>query len=357
MPIPTPALPFFDSVAEQIVCGKCLAGGCTVKLDGNYPKANLIIALWNGISRSLSWMAGSFIFCEAAAFRESGGFSKELFAGEEIDLSIRLKRLARKHRKRIVILRQHPLVTSARKLHLYTFREHFGFLIKASFFRNRTLSNRDACFTWYNGGQSVRDHQRLLAVLLFLQSRSHFVTIGSSIRLAFSRVCQMRCVALTKSSGFAYMIFVHKGLRVAVVERKPGRLDLHHDPMARQERMTDVRQSERIRQNLVRFDGLRVCRILAITAPQNVRREHLLVATELGMIRNFVGPDVYQFYDPVRITSGGGRRQRANGRRRLAALFQTVRFHKPARPDGKRRGADHPRAIRPRSNPVRIVPA
>jgi glycosyltransferase involved in cell wall biosynthesis len=146
---PSPAL--FDSVADQIVSGKCLAGGCTVRLDGNYPKANVIIALWNGISRSLSWMAGSFIFCEAAAFRESGGFSKELFAGEEIDLSIRLKRLARKHRKRIVILRQHPLVTSARKLHLYTFREHFRFLIKASFFRNRTLSNRDACFTWYDG--------------------------------------------------------------------------------------------------------------------------------------------------------------------------------------------------------------
>jgi glycosyltransferase involved in cell wall biosynthesis len=146
---PSPAL--LNSVAEQIVCGKSLAGGCTVKLDGNYPKANLIIALWNGISRSLSWMAGSFIFCEAAAFRECGGFSKELFAGEEIDLSIRLKRIARKRRKRIVILRQHPLVTSARKLHLYTFREHFGFLIKASLFRNRTLSNRDACFTWYDG--------------------------------------------------------------------------------------------------------------------------------------------------------------------------------------------------------------
>jgi glycosyltransferase involved in cell wall biosynthesis len=146
---PSPAL--FDDVAHQIATDKCLAGGCTVILDGHYPKAAAIITLWNTISRCLSWMAGSFIFCEAAAFRESGGFSKELFAGEEIDLSIRLKRLARKHRKRIVILRQHPLITSARKLHLYTFREHLGFLIKASFFRNKTLSSRQACFTWYDG--------------------------------------------------------------------------------------------------------------------------------------------------------------------------------------------------------------
>jgi glycosyltransferase involved in cell wall biosynthesis len=146
-----PSPPLFEDVADQIASGNCMAGGCTVRLDGHYPKANLLIGFWNGISRSLSFMAGSFIFCEASAFREVGGFSKELFAGEEIDLSIRLKRLARKHRKRIVILRQHPLITSARKLHLYTFREHLGFLIKASFFRNRTLSNRDDCFTWYDG--------------------------------------------------------------------------------------------------------------------------------------------------------------------------------------------------------------
>lgn len=146
---PSPAL--FQSVADQIASGKCLAGGCTVKLDGHYPKANFMVGLWNRISLSLSWMAGSFIFCEAMVFRESGGFSKELFAGEEIDLSIRLKRLARKYRKRIVILRGHPLLTSARKIHLYTFREHLGFLIRASFFRNRTLTNRKACFTWYDG--------------------------------------------------------------------------------------------------------------------------------------------------------------------------------------------------------------
>jgi glycosyltransferase involved in cell wall biosynthesis len=146
---PSPDL--FEDVAEQIASGKCMAGGCTVKFDGHYPKASFLIASWNGISRCLCFMAGSFIFCEAVAFREIGGFSKELFAGEEIDLSIRLKRLARKDRKRIVILHKHPLITSARKIHLYTFREHFGFLIKASFFRNRTLGNRDACFTWYDG--------------------------------------------------------------------------------------------------------------------------------------------------------------------------------------------------------------
>jgi glycosyltransferase involved in cell wall biosynthesis len=146
-----PSDALFEAVAEQIATGNCVAGGCTVKLDGHYPKVNFVIGLWNSISRSLSWMAGAFIFCEAGAFREIGGFNIELFAGEEIDLSIRLKKLARTRRKRVVIIKRHSLITSARKVHLYSFREHVRFLIKASLFRSKTLSSREACFTWYDG--------------------------------------------------------------------------------------------------------------------------------------------------------------------------------------------------------------
>ena len=57
----------------------------------------------------------SFIFCEAAAFRELGGFSQELYAVEEIDLFARLKRRARRDGREIVILHRHPLRTSDRK--------------------------------------------------------------------------------------------------------------------------------------------------------------------------------------------------------------------------------------------------
>jgi hypothetical protein len=96
-------------------------------------------------------LAGSFIFCEARAFREVGGFSNELFAGEEIDLSQRLTRLARAKKKRIVILHRHPLLTSARKMHLYTPREHFRFLVRAVLSTKRILRSREECHTWYDG--------------------------------------------------------------------------------------------------------------------------------------------------------------------------------------------------------------
>jgi glycosyltransferase involved in cell wall biosynthesis len=69
-----PSFDLLDEVAEQIEAGRCLAGGCTLKLEGHHPKANFIAGLWNGISRVGKLVAGSFIFCEAAAFREAGGF-------------------------------------------------------------------------------------------------------------------------------------------------------------------------------------------------------------------------------------------------------------------------------------------
>ena len=146
---PSPEL--FGEVALQIQAGKCLAGGCTIKLHGSYPIASLITGIWNWISRTNKFMAGSFIFCDAAAFRKVGGFSHELFASEEIDLSQRLKQLARETGRHIVILHRHPIVTSARKMHLYTAREHIRFLIKTVFNWRGTLTNREACNQWYDG--------------------------------------------------------------------------------------------------------------------------------------------------------------------------------------------------------------
>lgn len=146
-----PTAELFDDVAFQIQSGQCLAGGCTIRLEDGYPSGKVITQLWNSVSRALRWAAGSFIFCEAAGFRKVGGFNIELFASEEIDLSKRLKKLARAERKQVVILHRHPIVTSARKLRLYTAREHFAFLVKTILCGGRTLNSREACHTWYDG--------------------------------------------------------------------------------------------------------------------------------------------------------------------------------------------------------------
>jgi len=49
-----------------------------------------------------------------------------------------------------VILHRHPLVTSARKMRLYTFKDHAGLLVRVACNR-RSLMRREACTLWYDG--------------------------------------------------------------------------------------------------------------------------------------------------------------------------------------------------------------
>jgi len=141
----------FADVAQAIQSGRCLAGGSTVRLDSDHAGARFAAWLWNWISRLGRYLAGSFIFCEAAAFRKLNGFNLELYASEEIELSRRLKKLARQQHKRIVILHRHPLLTSARKVRLYTMREHLSFFGKTILRLGGTLKDRTSCHTWYDG--------------------------------------------------------------------------------------------------------------------------------------------------------------------------------------------------------------
>ena len=145
-----PSAELFADVAERIEGGRCLAGGSTVRLDTSQRLARSAAALWNGLSRLGGWLAGAFIFVEAAAFKSVGGFSHELFAAEELDLTKRLKIFAKQRGKKVVILHRHPLKTSARKMHLYTVGDHLKLLWRVTFNR-RLLADRDACTLWYDG--------------------------------------------------------------------------------------------------------------------------------------------------------------------------------------------------------------
>jgi len=146
-----PSRELFADMARVIAGGRCLGGGSTVRLDAPDLLSRLVVSGWNTISRATRWAAGSFIFCEASAFREVGGFSLELFAAEEIDLSRRLKRLGRRRGRTVVILHDHPLRTSARKKDLYTAREHLAFMVKTIVRGGRTLRSAAQCYQWYDG--------------------------------------------------------------------------------------------------------------------------------------------------------------------------------------------------------------
>ncbi len=145
-----PSAELFAEVAEQINSGRCLAGGVTVRMDETHLAAGFASWLWNCASRIGRLLAGSFFFCETGAFRKIGGFSNELFAAEELELSRRLRKLARETNRKIVILHHHPLKTSARKMRLYTMGDHFKLLVHVLLNR-RALTRRESCTLWYDG--------------------------------------------------------------------------------------------------------------------------------------------------------------------------------------------------------------
>jgi GT2 family glycosyltransferase len=120
-------------------------------MDEATPIPRVLSRVWNVISRVQSWMAGSFIFCEAEAFRELGGFSEDLFASEEIEFSKRLNRLATREGRPVAILHRHPLVTSGRRSHLSSPMEYLRLLIQTIRHRGANLRSQEACGLWYNG--------------------------------------------------------------------------------------------------------------------------------------------------------------------------------------------------------------
>ena len=131
--------------------GPVIGGGSTIGLDGLPGWARHLEWLWTTVSLATRWAAGSFLFCRADAFREVGGFNVELFAAEEIDLSRRLKKWARRHNGKFVILRGQPHVSSARKFHLYSARELLRYSLDVVFRYRKLIRSRDRLAFFYDG--------------------------------------------------------------------------------------------------------------------------------------------------------------------------------------------------------------
>ena len=142
----------FAEASGLIARGDVLAAGSTVRMDGELGRVGTgLLAVWNWLSRTLRWLAGSFVLVEASAFREVGGFNTAFYAGEEIDLSRRLKRLARRRGRRIAIISNQALRSSPRRMLLYSRGELLRFFVRAALRPWRTTGSRAGCAMWYDG--------------------------------------------------------------------------------------------------------------------------------------------------------------------------------------------------------------
>jgi glycosyltransferase involved in cell wall biosynthesis len=99
--------------------------------------------LWNTISKICKAPAGSFLFTRKDIFDVVGGFNEELYASEELDLGLKLK----KHGKLKIL--KHPIKTSPRKIHQFTRWEFFKLFFKVIVTRKGILKQRKDLDIWY----------------------------------------------------------------------------------------------------------------------------------------------------------------------------------------------------------------
>jgi len=148
--IPSQAL--LNDLRETLKGDQVVGGGVTLCLDRALPAFWMMwVHAWNGISRCFRLAAGSFVYCRAEAFRETGGFPQDCYTGEEIWFSRKLKAWGRKHRMPFKVLHRHPLMTSARKVSLYSRGELLKTLICSMFLYPFVRHRRQAWFMWYDG--------------------------------------------------------------------------------------------------------------------------------------------------------------------------------------------------------------
>jgi glycosyltransferase involved in cell wall biosynthesis len=146
-----PSAGLFAEMAGEIQSGKCIAGGSTFRWDKKYFIHELFMPAINIGWRWRRMLCGVFIFIETAVFRKLSGFSLEAFAGEELELSQRLKRLAKESGKLFVILHRHPVVTSARRMGDYSALTPIKVLYCIIFHPHRYTTTREAAQRWYDG--------------------------------------------------------------------------------------------------------------------------------------------------------------------------------------------------------------
>ena len=89
------------------------------------------VAAWNSLSRAHALGGGLVHLLRGGGVPRARRLQPgALRRARRSTSSRRLKRLARRERRAIVILHRHPLRTSDRKARLYTKREHFAFMLK-----------------------------------------------------------------------------------------------------------------------------------------------------------------------------------------------------------------------------------
>lgn len=124
--------------------GGAIGGGARFGFDGALPLyVRAMMPLIDLVTYAFQLSGGCCIFCTREGFESVQGFNTNLYAGEELDLAHRLKRMGR---FRVIRAR---VLTSGRKLRDYSGRELLSILWGLARKGKRALSDREGLELWY----------------------------------------------------------------------------------------------------------------------------------------------------------------------------------------------------------------
>ncbi len=134
-----------DGVIQALGSGAA-GGGARVSISGKVPVwADIFTTIFSTLYFGLNFGAGAFLFTTRQNFSAAGGFDEALFVGEEVYFSLALRKIGR-----FKILKE-PVVTSGRKLRMYSAREIFANMFSVLIGGKRVARSRDKLDIWYNG--------------------------------------------------------------------------------------------------------------------------------------------------------------------------------------------------------------
>lgn len=121
-------------------------GSARIALDAEVPFwARVFLRIFTTLYFGANLGVGAFMFMRRESFEKAGGFDEQYFAGEEMYLTLALKKLGR-----FRILAE-PITTSARKVRMHSGRHVFRQWVGMMLGGRRVLRTRGKLSLWYDG--------------------------------------------------------------------------------------------------------------------------------------------------------------------------------------------------------------
>ena len=110
---PTPCL--MNQLYSKIQDGRCIGYGSTIEVENGTAFNRMRLERLNPVFRLLNLCGGAFLVCQKETWQDIGGFDESLYAYEDVDFVIKLKKYGRVMGREFELLSNHPVVTSGRK--------------------------------------------------------------------------------------------------------------------------------------------------------------------------------------------------------------------------------------------------